>query len=104
VAQSASVMGYIARCSISRHVTDLFAVLRTITMITAVSLDVTPRSLVKIHFFSEERSTFIFVVAFSHCENRGSTSFQNIGTYLPDYTVSHPRRQDVTFIVTDVKA
>jgi len=97
------MIGYIARCSISRHVTGLFAVLTTITMITAVSLDVTPRSLVQINFFSEEQSTFIFIVAVNHCENRGSTSFQNIGTYVPDYTVSPPGRQDVTFIVTDVR-
>ena len=105
MAQSASVMGYITRCSISHHVTGLFAVLRTITMITAVSLDVKPRRLVQIHFFfSEEQSAFIFIVTFSYRANRGSTSFQNIGTCLQDYKVSPPGRQDVTFIVTDVRA
>jgi hypothetical protein len=51
VVQSASVMGYIVRCSISRHVTGLFAVLRTLIIFTAVSLDVIQRRLVQIHFF-----------------------------------------------------
>jgi len=90
--------------SISRHVTGLFAVLRTIIIFTAVSLDITQRRLVQTHFFSEEQSAFMFIVAFSYRANRGNTSFQTIGTYLPNYTVSPHGRQDITFIVTDVKA
>ena len=108
VAQSASVMDYTARCTISRLVTGLFAVLRTIKMIIAVTLNVTPHSLVQIHFFFFRKNNppCLHRSLLLSCKPRQHIlpKYRHLSPRLHGVIPPPPGRQDVTFIVTDVRA
>jgi hypothetical protein len=36
-------------------------------------------------------------------KNRGSKHLQNVGHFLPDYIVQHPRRQSPLLLIVDLK-
>jgi hypothetical protein len=56
--------------------------------------NVTPCSLADVYRYLEERTAYILRVedcVFFYPEDEGSKFLRNVGNYLPDYTVSHPK-------------